>query len=54
MTQHLSKHRDAKAALTILRRVIEQYDDKKFTLVTDKAPIYEVVVHAAKVFSPSD
>ncbi|WP_164730864.1 DDE-type integrase/transposase/recombinase [Anoxybacter fermentans] len=48
--QHLSKHRDAKAALTILQRVIEQYDGKKFTLVTYKALIYEVAVHAAKVF----
>ncbi|AZR73219.1 hypothetical protein BBF96_07375 [Anoxybacter fermentans] len=48
ITQHLSKHRDAKAALTILQRIIKQYDGKKFTLITDKAPIYEVAVHAAE------
>ena len=35
------------AALTILKEVIDRYDKREFIFVTDKAPIYEVAVHAA-------
>lgn len=50
IAQHLSKNRDAKGAITILKRIIDQYQDQKFVLVTDMAPIYRAAVHAAKVF----
>jgi len=50
IAQHLSKHRDTKAAITILKKVIEQYQGEKFVLVTDMAPIYRAAVHASKVF----
>ena len=50
IAQHLSEHRDAKGAITILNQVINQYNGKNFLLVTDMAPIYRVAVHACKVF----
>ena len=50
IAQHLSKNRDAKAALTILKTIIERYDGSNFTLVSDKAPIYDVAVHASRAF----
>jgi transposase-like protein/rubredoxin len=50
ISQHLSPHRDAMAALTILKEVTRRYDKREFIFVTDKAPIYEVAVHAASVF----
>lgn len=50
ISQHLSPHRDALAALTILKEVIERYNNRKFILVTDKAPIYDVAVYSASVF----
>ncbi|MGB9813158.1 MAG: IS6 family transposase [Thermovenabulum sp.] len=50
ISQHLSPHRDALAALTILKEVIERYNNREFILVTDKAPIYEVAVYSASVF----
>ena len=48
IAQHLSKNRDAKGALTILKQVAEKYDYQNFTLVTDMAPIYKVAVHSVK------
>lgn len=50
ISQHLSPHRDALAALTILKEVIDRYNNREFILVTDKAPIYDVAVHFASVF----
>ena len=50
ISQHLSPHRDALAALTILKEVIERYNNREFILVTDKAPIYDVAVYSASVF----
>ncbi|MEQ6359710.1 DDE-type integrase/transposase/recombinase [Thermoanaerobacter thermohydrosulfuricus] len=50
ISQHLSPHRDAKAALTILKDVIDRYGNREFILVTDKAPIYNIAVHADHVF----
>ena len=50
ISQHLSPHRDAKAALIILKDVIDRYGKQKFIFVTDKAPIYTVAVHVASVF----
>ena len=54
IAQHLSDHRDAKAAITVLNKVIKQYEGDDFTLVTDMAPVYEVAVHASKIFFDSD
>ncbi len=50
IAQHLSDYRNTKAALTILNKVIKQYKGNSFTLVTDMAPIYNVAVHACKIF----
>lgn len=50
IAQHLSEHRDAKGAITILNQVVKHYDGENFILVTDMAPIYRVAVHACKVF----
>ncbi|HKL41162.1 MAG TPA: DDE-type integrase/transposase/recombinase [Clostridia bacterium] len=50
IAQHLSRHRDAKGAITILKRIIEQYQDQDFVLVSDMAPIYSAAIHAAKIF----
>jgi transposase-like protein len=50
ISQHLSPHRNAVAALTILKDVIDRYGNREFILVTDKAPIYDVAVHSASVF----
>ena len=50
IAQHLSKHRDAKGAITILKRIIDQYQGQDFILVTDMAPIYRAAVHAGKAF----
>lgn len=50
ISQHLSPHRNVGAALTILKEVIDRYGKREFIFVTDKAPIYEVAVHAACAF----
>ncbi|RCW50514.1 DDE-type integrase/transposase/recombinase [Halanaerobium sp. MA284_MarDTE_T2] len=54
IAQHLSKHRDAKGAITILKRIIDQYQGQNFVLVSDMAPIYRAAVHAAKAFLKTD
>ncbi|TDP12315.1 DDE-type integrase/transposase/recombinase [Halanaerobium congolense] len=54
IAQHLSKHRDAKGAITILKRIIDQYQGQDFVLVSDMAPIYRAAVHAAKAFLKTD
>ena len=54
IAQHLSKHRDAKGAITILKRIIDQYQGQDFVLVSDMAPIYRTAVHAAKAFLKTD
>jgi len=54
IAQHLSRHRDAKGAITILKRIIEQYQDQDFVLVSDMAPIYRAAIHAAKIFFRND
>jgi transposase-like protein len=54
IAQHLSRHRDTKGAITILKKIIEQYQDQKFILVSDMAPIYRAAVHALKIFLKAD
>lgn len=50
ISQHLSSHRDAKAALSILKEVVDRYGKREFILVTDKAPIYDIAVQAVYSF----
>ncbi|MDI3534633.1 MAG: hypothetical protein PWQ82_998, partial [Thermosediminibacterales bacterium] len=50
ISQHISPHRDVKAALAILKDVVERYNKREFVFVSDKAPIYKVAVQAASVF----
>lgn len=54
IAQHLSEHRDAKGAITILKKIIDQYQGQDFVLVSDMAPIYRAAVHAAKIFFKTD
>lgn len=50
ISQHISSHRDVRAALTILKSVVDRYNNREFIFVTDKAPIYDVAAQAASVF----
>jgi len=36
-SQHISPHRDARAVLTILKNVIERYNNRESVFVTDRA-----------------
>ena len=47
IAQHLSEHKDAKGAITIVKSIIDQYQGQDFVLVSDMAPVYRAAVHAA-------